>query len=123
MSHTMGHSMNESMKQCIENCTECHNICVATLAHCLGMGGKHVEAAHLKALLDCADTCRASADFMLRGSELHANVCGVCAEACERCAKSCEQFGDDAEMKACAASCRRCAESCRQMAGMAGMKM
>ena len=110
--------MNETMKQCIENCTECHNICVATLAHCLKLGGKHVEGAHLMTLIDCADTCRASTDFMLRGSELHPKVCGVCAEACERCAKSCAQFGDDAEMKACADVCRRCAESCRQMAGM-----
>ena len=118
MPHTMGHAMNASMKQCIENCTECHNTCVATLAHCLEMGGKHVQASHLKTLIDCADTCRASADFMLRGSELHPKVCDVCAEACERCAKSCAQLGDDAEMKACADICRRCAESCRQMAGM-----
>jgi hypothetical protein len=110
--------MNASMKHCIENCTECHNICVATLAHCLELGGKHVEASHLKTLIDCADTCRVSADFMLRGSELHPKVCGMCAEACERCAKSCEQFGDDAEMKYCTELCRRCAESCRQMAGM-----
>ena len=119
MPHTMGQDMNANMKQCIENCTECHNICVATLAHCLDMGGMHVEAAHLKSLLDCADTCRASADFMLRGSELHAQVCGVCAEACERCAKSCAQFGDDVEMKACADVCRRCAASCHEMARMA----
>ncbi len=118
MPHTMSHPMNGNMQKCIENCTECHNTCVATLAHCLEMGGKHVEAAHLKSLLDCADTCRASADFMLRGSELHPQVCGVCAEACERCAKSCEQFGDDEQMKACAEVCRRCAESCRQMAEM-----
>ena len=82
------------------------------------MGGKHVEASHLKTLLDCADTCRVSADFMLRGSPLHSEVCGVCADACERCAKSCEQFGDDAETKACAEMCRRCTESCRLMASM-----
>ena len=118
MSHISGHAMSDSMKQCIENCTECHNSCVATLAHCLKMSGKHVEAPHLMALLDCAHSCRASADFMLRGSELHAKVCDVCAEACERCAKSCAQLGDDVEMKACADTCWRCAESCKQMANM-----
>jgi len=118
MTNTMEHAMSAEMKQCIQNCTNCHNICVQTIAHCLQMGGKHIEAAHLKSLLDCADTCRISADFMLRGSALHPQVCGVCAEACARCAESCAQFGDDAQMKACAEECLRCAASCREMAKM-----
>jgi hypothetical protein len=82
------------------------------------MGGKHAEASHLKGLQDCADTCRVSADFMLRGSSLHAHMCGVCAEACERCAQSCSEFEDDAQMWACTEECVRCMESCRQMARM-----
>jgi hypothetical protein len=114
----MEHDMNAAMKQCIQNCTNCHNVCVDTIAHCVKMGGKHVEASHLKALLDCADTCRTSADFMLRGSALYMQACGLCAEACSRCATSCEGFGEDAAMKACAEECRRCAESCREMATM-----
>lgn len=118
MPGTMQHEMAAVMKQCIQNCTNCHNICVETIAYCLGMGGKHVEANHLKKLLDCADTCRTSADFMLRNSTLYTLVCGLCAEACGRCAESCAQFGDDAKMKACAEECRRCADSCRQMAKM-----
>ena len=118
MPHKMEHSMSADMKQCIQNCTDCYNICVQMIAHCLQMGGRHVEAEHLKSLLDCADTCRISADFMLRGSTLHPQVCGVCAEACGRCAESCEQFGDDQQMKACAEECRRCAASCHAMANM-----
>ena len=120
MTHSMEHAMSTDMKQCLQNCTDCHNICVQTTAYCLQMGGRHVESAHLKSLLDCADTCRVSADFMSRGSALFAQVCGACAEACTLCAQSCEQFGEDAQMKACAEMCRRCAESCR---GMASMKM
>lgn len=118
MPHPMEHTPSAEMKQCLQNCTNCHNTCVQTLAHCLETGGQHVEATHLKSLLDCADLCRASADFMSRGSALHPQVCGVCAEACARCAESCAQFGDDAHMKACAEECRRCAESCRDMAKM-----
>ncbi|MDQ6695706.1 MAG: four-helix bundle copper-binding protein [Chloroflexota bacterium] len=111
--------MDAQMQQCIQECTDCHNTCVQTVAHCLQMGGKHAEAGHITALLDCADTCRASADFMLRGSAMHSKVCGVCAEACERCATSCEQIGGgDAQMQACAEECRRCAESCKRMASM-----
>jgi hypothetical protein len=104
------------MRRCIENCSDGHNICVETAAHCLELGGKHAEAPHIRLLLDCAEICMTSANYMLRGSELHARTCAVCAEVCERCAASCDAFEDDPLMKQCAAICRRCAESCRKMA-------
>lgn len=107
------------MQQCIQNCTECHNICVATVTHCLQMGGPRAEANHIRLLLDCAEICATSANFMLRGSDLHGRSCGVCAEVCARCAEACARFGDDPQMQACAEMCRRCAESCRRMADMA----
>ena len=94
----------------------CHAICVETVTHCLEMGGKHAEAAHIRLLLDCAEICQTSANFMLRGSDLHGRTCGVCAEVCERCAQDCERFGDDEHMQACAKACRSCAASCRKMA-------
>jgi hypothetical protein len=112
----MPHQISQDMRQCIENCTECHNVCVETVDHCLRLGGPHAEADHIRLLLDCAQICATSADFMLRGSDLHPRVCGVCAEACDRCAESCEQLGDDTQMRHCAEVCRRCAESCRRMA-------
>jgi hypothetical protein len=105
------------MRDCIENCTNCHTICMETFAHCLQMGGSHAEADHIRTLLDCAEICATSANFMLRGSDLHPQVCGVCAAACERCAESCERLASGDElMLRCAEMCRRCAESCRQMA-------
>lgn len=118
MPHHQGHTMSGEMEQCIENCLDCHRICEETAAYCTQMGGKHAEPAHLMSLRDCAQICITSADFMLRGSEIHPKVCGVCAEACVRCAESCERIGDDAQMKECAEICRRCAESCQRMAGM-----
>lgn len=115
----MAHQLSAEMRQCIENCTSCHAICVETATHCLQMGGRHAEASHIRVLLDCAQICATSADFMLRGSEFHASVCGVCAELCEACATHCEQMADgDETMLRCAEICRRCAESCRQMARM-----
>ena len=106
------------MQECINHCLECHRVCEETAAYCLQMGGKHVEPAHLRLMRDCAQICITSADFMLRGSNLHPQVCGVCAETCMRCAESCEKFSDDTQMEACAETCRRCAESCREMAGL-----
>jgi hypothetical protein len=104
------------MQQCIRNCLDCYRVCLETLNHCLLKGGKHAEAGHIRLLLDCAEICRTSADFMIRGSDLHGRTCGVCAEVCRRCAEDCEGLADDEPMKACAEMCRRCAESCQRMA-------
>jgi hypothetical protein len=119
MHHTMTHGISEEMQRCIDACDSCQSICVETVTHCLRMGGAHAEAAHIGLLLDCAQICATSADFMRRASPLHARVCGVCAEVCDRCAEDCERLGDDAQMKACAEACRHCARSCRAMAGAA----
>ncbi|MBE3561957.1 MAG: four-helix bundle copper-binding protein [Ktedonobacteraceae bacterium] len=108
---------NQAMQECIKECTNCHTICEYTAAYCLQLGGPHAAPEHQRILRDCAQICHVSADFMLRGSPLHAAVCGVCAQVCVQCAESCERIGGgDAQMKACADLCRRCAESCRQMA-------
>jgi hypothetical protein len=110
---------HKNMQECLENCQECHAICTTTAQHCLSMGGKHAEPAHIRLLLDCAQICQTSADFMLRGSDLHPMTCGTCAEVCTRCAESCERIGkDDAHMQKCADMCRRCAASCHQMSTM-----
>lgn len=111
------HAASPSMQTCIDNCTECHRICLETVVHCLQRGGRHAEAAHVLLLLDCAQICATSADFMTRGSKHHHLTCGTCAEICTACAEACEAMGaDDPQMKLCADICRRCAESCRKMA-------
>jgi hypothetical protein len=106
---------DNDMRQCIQNCLDCHRVCLETVAYCLQKGGKHADPKHLRLLMDCAEICQTSANFMLRGSELHTRTCFACAEVCERCEASCASMGDDATMKACADACRRCAESCRKM--------
>lgn len=79
----------------------------------------HSQLPHIRLMLDCAEICQTSANFMLRGSEMHIRTCAICREICEKCAKDCEQMDDDEQMKACAQMCRTCAETCRQMS-MAG---
>ena len=108
----MAHPSPE-LQPCIERCQACHATCLQMAAtHCLQAGGKHVEPAHFRLMLDCAQICQTSADFMLRQSELHAQLCALCAVVCERCAQSCEAVGG---MEACVQACRACAESCRAM--------
>ncbi len=116
-SPTSRHQMSEEMQQCITDGLNCNSVCLETLTYCLQKGGKHADATHVQLLLDCSEVCQTSANFMLRDSQLHGLLCGVCAEVCDRCATSCEQLGDDAQMKACAEACRRAALSCRKMSG------
>ena len=108
--------LSAEMQQCIQNCLDCHAICVTTMTHCLQMGGKHAEPQHIKLLMDCAEICQTSANFMLRNSNFHSLTCGVCAEICERCAEDCERMADgDSQMLACATMCRQCAGTCHEM--------
>ena len=110
--------VNADMQRCIEECSACHQICLKTIHHCLGMGGKHAEQSHVRLMADCVQICATSADFMLRESPLHHLTCRACAEVCQQCAADCEKIGpNDAQMKQCAEACRKCAESCRKMAG------
>ena len=108
--------ITEEMRRCIDNCLNCSNICTETMMHCLQMGGEHAKPEHIRLLADCAEICRTSANFMLRSSDMHGRVCGVCAEVCERCAEDCASFKDDKMMQQCAEVCRTCASSCREMA-------
>jgi hypothetical protein len=110
--------MDPKMQACIQACTECHAECAQMVTHCLTLGGKHAEPEHIRLLLDCAEICQTSANFMLRGSDLHGETCAVCAIVCQMCADSCATFADDPDMQRCAQVCRRCANSCREMAEM-----
>lgn len=107
--------IDTQVRQCIDACSGCASVCVATITHCLQMGGRHADPAHLTLLRDCAVICDTAEKFLAHGSQYHGRTCGICAEVCEACAASCERVGGD-EMKACAEACRRAAASCRPMA-------
>ena len=117
MAHTSSPTTTREMQECIDICLECHSICLMTIQHCLELGGKHAEPRHITTLLDCAEICQTSANFMLRGSDLHGRACALCAEACRACAESCERMAaGDTQLQQCAEVCRRCEQSCQQMA-------
>jgi len=108
----------DPIKACIQLCWDCRHMCQDTLYnHCLKMGGTHVAPDHVKIMSDCIQICQASADVMVRGSALHAEVCRACAAICRACADSCARIGD-AHMQACASQCRKCAQACEEMSRM-----
>lgn len=111
------HHTRDAMRRCIDNCLEAHAVCLEAVSHGLARGGEHGRPDHVRVLLDCAEMCATTADFMLRGSALHARVCDVCAAVCQACAEACRRVRDDPIMLGCAEVCRRSEESCREMAG------
>lgn len=106
--------MKQRMEDCIQNCWNCYQICVETRNYCLEKGGEHANPSHISTLTDCIEMCKMATDFMLRNSDFHIDICGICADACDRCAESCESR-QDPQMQACADMCRTCQESCEEM--------
>lgn len=117
--HAHDHEHDE-LQECIEECLNCYAGCTITAQHCLASGGKLAEVNLVGVLLDCAELCNVSANFMLRGSPYHAITCAACAEICRECAEGCRTVEDDEQLAHCAEMCDQCAESCERMAAGSG---
>ena len=112
-----GHHTDDEMKKCIQLCRDCHAMCTQTIAHCLKLGGRHAMPDHIRLMMDCAQMCATSADYMVRESPFHDRICRLCSELCKECGKDCQQVaGDDQMVKECIEMCRKCAASCERMA-------
>ena len=116
--HEHDEHTHDEMDACIEACLQCHVVCTMTAQYCLTQGGAHAEVSNVGLLLDCAEICQTSANFMMRGSPYHTLTCGVCAEICRECAAACRNFADDENMAHCAEVCEECAAACEEMVAM-----
>ena len=117
--HDQAHDeAHEELHDSVEECVNCHAVCTMTLQHCLAIGGGHSEINLVGVLLDCAELCQTSANFMLRGSPYHVVTCAACAELCRACAEACAAMTDDEQMQHCAEVCLSCAASCDRMSEM-----
>ena len=112
-----GHE-HDAIQHCIEECLNCHAACTMTAQYVLGEGGEMADPGVVGVLLDCAEICQTSANFLLRGSPYHGSTCAACAEVCRACEEACRAFGDDEQLAHCADMCASCAESCEEMAAM-----
>jgi Domain of Unknown Function (DUF326) len=105
----------QDLQQAIQSGSECYQTCLATLSHCLSMGGEHANAPHIQAMYDCAEICQLAVSYMVRSSPMYGRLNLLCAEVCTRCANQCEQMmGDDEQMRTCAVTCRKCADICQK---------
>src|ERR1043165_8632303 len=62
---------HDELQHCIEEYLNCHAVCTMTAQYCLTEGGEHADVNLIGVLLDCAEICQVSANFMLRGSPHH----------------------------------------------------
>lgn len=84
--------MSQRVDECVQNCLDCYRSCLAMVPHCLHRGGVHASQDHITMLLECAELCQVSARLMLLQSNIHFDVCRVCAKACENCADNCRSM-------------------------------
>jgi hypothetical protein len=91
-------------------------VCTMTAQYCLTEGGEHADVNMIGVLLDCAEICQASANFMLRGSPHHVVTCAACAELCRACEEALRSISGDERLVHCAEICAACADSCEAMA-------
>jgi len=87
--------------------------CNETLTYCLEQGGEHVEAGHIRCLIDTAEIANITADFIARGSEHVDELKEVAVAVAECTQESCEEFEGDETMAACAEACGNVVEALR----------
>ena len=102
------------MQSCIDACSTCHEVCLQmAMTYCLDRGGQHVEPAHFRLMINCAQICETSVNLQLSGSPFSEQHCQCCADVCKACADSCRSLDG---MEECVRACEACAASCRSIA-------
>ncbi|AFY79530.1 MAG: four-helix bundle copper-binding protein [Hydrococcus sp. C42_A2020_068] len=96
---------------CVVECEHCAKACMGD-PEMLGCA---------RTCLDCVETCRTIAIYMVRGSRFIPHLAKACAEICDACAKECEKHKDEHCQK-CARACRQAAEEYRKIAGVAAAR-
>jgi hypothetical protein len=98
-----------SLMQCAVECENCANACLnegdqlPMMVNCIRLDR------------DCATICRATAELIIRGSDIADKMIGICADLCRRCADECERH-DMHHCRECARACRDCEEACKNVA-------
>ena len=111
-----GH-VNQPLGDAVHHAMYCAKMCLSCADACLAEPMDLTQC--IRAYLDCADVCDATANLGLRRSGSNEAVLKemleLCARVCDACAAECDQH-DHEHCKLCAIMCRECAEDCRNAA-------
>ena len=107
--------VNESLVTAARHSMLCSLFCTSCADACLAEDMDMRSC--IRACLDCAEICAATARLAVRRSSRNIEMLRVqveaCIRACELCAEECERH-DHEHCKLCATMCRECAEDCRK---------
>lgn len=109
----------------IDTVVECSQACTACADACLSENGVADLRRCIRANLDCADICDATARALWRQTGYDANVSRAlleaCIAACAACMDECVQYASEYQYcRVCAEACRACEAACRVLLNMTG---
>ncbi len=110
----------ELVTRCVDTCLDCGQACMTCADACLEDPAVADLATCIRANLDCADICDATARLLTRRSGQHANLVraflDTCTTTCATCAEECTRFAASSEScRDCAEACRRCEQVCQEL--------
>lgn len=115
------HLAVDELTNLIESAIACAAACEACADACLEEDADMTRC--IRADLDCADICAATAKVVGRAGRSGApwlELARVCAQACADCAEECEKHQAMDHCRACAEACRRCEQACRTLLDAVG---
>lgn len=104
--------MEQMVQDCITSCEKCRAACIRAITHSLEVGAEHARQEHIRLLLDCADVCQVSANFLLRGSPSAGYFCSIGGRLCDRYVR---EYKGLCGLEECVAACETAAALCHRM--------
>lgn len=101
--------------ECLLTCQKCHAACLQVAGNSLLSSDDPLFSPRVR-LLETADICCATAEFVRRNSQFAALMCALCVQLCQTSAKA---FEDAAELDECALFCLKCAGLCDEISRLA----
>jgi ketopantoate reductase len=109
--------VSDQARECARSCQQCYEECLEATAEL--QVNEPDSAVLASALLDCAELCRTTVGFLMRGSTLQSFLCALTAEACLIAAARTVQVNIE-RVQHCRAACERTADQCRRLAALVG---
>jgi hypothetical protein len=98
-------------QEVVSKLNECAAVCEYCADACLNENDIKMMVECIRLDRDCADICRATANYLARDSKNSTELVRLCGEICKACAEECEKHKHE-HCRECARVCRECEEAC-----------
>lgn len=104
--------MEQIALDCITSCEKCRAACIRAVTQSLELGGEYARREHIRLLLDCAEICQVSVNFLLRGSPSAGYFCSIGGRLCDRYVRNYKGLGG---LDECVVACENAAVLCHKL--------